>query len=84
MLDMLDEADRKLALQHLIKDHRLQMDVVRLYSDRDVAERYGVHVRTAREWITSKRIKGFQLDRRWYSRADWLGEFELNQTTPDQ
>ncbi|WP_337101996.1 helix-turn-helix domain-containing protein [Paenibacillus sp. YIM B09110] len=75
MLDMLDASEQQLALQ-LNTEHGQRMDVARLYSDKDVAERYGVHVRTARDWISSGRIRGFRMDRRWYSRADWLDEYE--------
>ncbi|MGG1638065.1 helix-turn-helix domain-containing protein [Paenibacillus sp. NRS-1760] len=73
MLDMLDAPDQQFLLQQLNQEHGLQFDVASLYSDRDVAERYDVHVRTAREWITSGRINGFQMDRRWYSREDLAG-----------
>lgn len=76
MMDMLDAAEQLLVLQQLNKDHGLKVDVARLYSDREVAERYSVHVRTARDWIASGRLKGCQISGRWYSRADWLDEFE--------
>lgn len=78
ILDMLESADRQLVLQQLNNEHGLKMDVARMYSDREVAERYGVHVRTVRSWITSGQLKGCQIDRYWYSRADWLNEFEVN------
>lgn len=76
LMDMLDADDRQLVLQQIGKEQGFKVDIARLYSDRDVAERYGVHVRTAREWISSGKVKGCQIDRKWYSRADWLEEFE--------
>ncbi len=76
MLDMLATEQQQLVLQQLNKEHGLRSDVARMYSDREVAERYDIHVRTAREWIASGRLRGCQIDRRWYSRADWLDEFE--------
>jgi len=53
-----------------------QLDVPRMYTDHEVAERYQVHVRTVRGWITSGRLRGCRIDRYWYVRADWLDEFE--------
>lgn len=78
MLDMLPAPEQHLVLQQLNKQHGFSIDVARIYSDKDIAERYGVHVRTAREWIISGRLKGCQIDRYWYSRADWLDQFDQN------
>lgn len=76
MLDMLEASEQQQVLQQLNREHGQRIDVARMYSDQEVADRYGVHVRTAREWIASGRLKGCKVDRRWYSRADWLDEFE--------
>lgn len=77
MLDMLDTSDRQLVLQQLNKEHGLRSDVARMYSDKDLADRYGVNVRTARDWIVSGKLRGCQICGRWYSRADWIDEFEI-------
>lgn len=80
ILSMLPPDDQHEALRQLTREHgMIQTDVPRMYSDQDVAERYGVHVRTARQWIVSGRLRGAQIAGRWYSRADWLNEFEIGQ-----
>lgn len=76
LLDMLEATDRQLVMQQLNKEHGFQIDVARMYSDQEVAERYGVHVRTARSWIASGKLLGCQIEKRWYSRADWLDHFD--------
>jgi excisionase family DNA binding protein len=80
LLDMLQSADRQLVLQQLNKEHGLRVDVARLYSDKEMAERYDVHVRTVRMWIANGRLTGCQIAGRWYSRADWMDEFEQKST----
>ena len=79
VLDMLDTDDRFMVLQEIRKSHGLNTDVARMYSDKEVAERYGVYVRTARDWIIKKKLKGCQIGSKWYSRADWLDEFDKQQ-----
>lgn len=48
----------------------------RVLSDQDVAERYGVYIRTVQDWLISGELKGFKEARKWYTRSDWLREFE--------
>lgn len=81
VLDMLTPDDQKLVLQQLNKEQGTRMDVSRIYSDKELAERYGVDVRTARKWISEGRISGFQNAGRWYTRADWIEEFENSQVS---
>lgn len=76
ILDMLDASDQQLVLQQLNKEHALSIDVARVYSDSELADRYGVDVRTARKWIVSGQVRGFKNGTRWYSRADWIDEYE--------
>jgi hypothetical protein len=47
-----------------------------ILSDRDVAERFGVNLRTVQEWLVSGQLNGFKEARKWYTRTDWLREFE--------
>lgn len=49
---------------------------VELLQDHDVAERYGVHIVRVREWLSRGELKGFKEARRWYTRSDWVKEFE--------
>ena len=77
ILHLIPEDQRQEAVRQLNREIGLQqLDVPRMYRDHEIAERYGVHVRTVRSWITSGRLRGCQIDRYWYSRADWLDEFE--------
>lgn len=83
MLDMLDTKDRLFVLKQLNAEtgSESQNEAPRIYSDKQVAERYGVHFRTARKWIATGKLKGYQLNGKWYSRADWLDTFDLEQSS---
>lgn len=81
MLDMLNASDRELVMQQLNRDYGIQDDVARIYSDKELSERYNVDVRTARKWIVNGKIKGFKNDGRWYTRADWIDEFERGEVS---
>ncbi len=77
VLDMLDTPDRQLVIHQISKDYGFQEVVPRAYSDKELAERYEVNVRTARKWLIIGKIRGFQNDDgRWYTRADWIDEYE--------
>ncbi len=76
ILDTLDAYDRQAVIQQVNKEYGIQDNIPRVYSDKELAERYNVNVRTARKWITNGKIKGFQNDGRWYTRADWIDEYE--------
>lgn len=78
LLDSLDSADQQLVLKRIIDERGPQNDVARMYSDTEVAERYGVHVRTVRIWMADGYLKGCQIASRWYSRADWLNDFDIS------
>ncbi|WP_337101999.1 hypothetical protein [Paenibacillus sp. YIM B09110] len=47
-----------------------------ILTDRAVAEKFGVYVRTVQDWMLSGQLKGFKEARKWYTRSDWLREFE--------
>lgn len=47
-----------------------------LLTDHVVAEKYGVHIITVQDWLKSGQLKGFKEARKWYTRTDWLREFE--------
>ncbi|MEK4513635.1 helix-turn-helix domain-containing protein [Paenibacillus sp. FSL K6-2524] len=81
VLDMLDTPDRQFVIQQLNKDYGFQDTVPRVYSDKELAERYEVNIRTARKWIVNGKIKGFQNDGRWYTRADWIDDYEREQVS---
>lgn len=81
ILDMLDVTDRQLIIQQINKDYGVQDTVPRVFSDKELADRYDVNVRTARKWIVSGKIKGFQNDGRWYTRADWIDEYERGEVS---
>lgn len=82
VLLLIPEDQRQDAIRQLSRELGVgQLDVPRMYRDHEIAERYGVHVRTVRSWITSGRLRGCQIDRYWYSRADWLDEFERKEST---
>lgn len=77
VLLLIPEDQRQDAIRQLSRELGVQqLDVPRMYTDHEVAARYQVHVRTVRNWITSGRLRGIQIDRYWYVRADWLDEFE--------
>lgn len=42
----------------------------------EVADRYGVYVRTVHDWLISGELQGFRESRKWYTRSDWVREFE--------
>lgn len=48
----------------------------RILSDIDVAERFGVYIRTVQDWLISGQLRGFKEARKWFTRTDWLREFE--------
>lgn len=48
----------------------------KLLTDQDVAEMFGVNVRTVQDWMLAGELKGFKEARKWYTRTDWLREFE--------
>ncbi|WP_044480480.1 MerR family transcriptional regulator [Paenibacillus antibioticophila] len=78
ILEMLDVPEQKLAIQQISKEYAVEDSVPRAYSDAELAQRYDVNVRTARKWLAAGKIKGFQNDDgRWYTRADWVDEYEL-------
>jgi len=82
ILQLVPEDRRQETVRQINRELGLQqLDVPRMYRDHEIAERYGVHVRTVRSWITSGRLRGCQIDRKWYSRADWLDEFERKEVT---
>ena len=82
ILQLVPDDQRQEAVRQISKELGLQqLDVPRMYTDHEVAARYQVHVRTVRNWITSGRLRGCQIDRKWYSRADWLDEFERKEVT---
>lgn len=81
VLDMLETDEQELVLQKLNNELGIRNDIARIYSDKDLAERYGVDVRTARKWISNGKIKGFQNENgRWYTRSDWIDEYEKSCT----
>lgn len=75
-IDLLNKSDQQLLIQQIIEDYGVQEMVPKVFSDKELAERYDVDVRTARKWIVNGKIKGFKNDGRWYTRADWIDEFE--------
>jgi uncharacterized protein (DUF1697 family) len=82
ILQLVPDDQRQEAVRQISKELGLQqLDVPRMYTDHEVAARYQVHVRTVRNWITSGRLRGCRIDRYWYSRADWLDEFERKEMT---
>lgn len=82
ILLLIPEDQRQDAIRQISREvGAVQLDVPRMYRDHDIAERYGVCVQTVRKWITSGRLRGCQIDRKWYSRADWLDEFERKEVT---
>jgi hypothetical protein len=82
ILHLIPEDQQREAIRQICRELGLQqLDVPRMYTDHEVAARYQVHVRTVRGWITGGRLRGCQIDRKWYSRADWLDEFERKEVT---
>lgn len=82
ILQLIPDDQKQEAVRQISKELGLQqLDVPRMYRDHDIAERYGVCVVTVRKWIASGRLRGCQIDRKWYSRADWLDEFERKEAT---
>lgn len=48
----------------------------RIMTDQAVADRFDVTVRTVQDWLLSGELRGFKEARKWYSRTDWVREFE--------
>jgi|GEM_PF-2663306 hypothetical protein len=48
----------------------------KLLTDHDVAEKFGVNIRTVQDWMLAGELKGFKEARKWYTRTDWVREFE--------
>ena len=48
----------------------------RILTDQEVADRFSTTVRTVQDWLLSGELKGFKEARKWYSRTDWVREFE--------
>lgn len=48
----------------------------KVLTDIAVAERFGVTIRTVQDWLLSGELKGFKEKRKWFTRSDWLREFE--------
>lgn len=53
----------------------------RIMTDQEVADRFNVTVRTAQDWLLSGELRGFKEARKWYSRTDWVREFENNKSS---
>lgn len=48
----------------------------KIMTDQEVADRFGVTIRTVQDWLLSGELNGFKEARKWYSRSDWVREFE--------
>lgn len=52
----------------------------RVFSVKDVAERYGVHFRTVHNWIKSGQLKAFKSGRKYQVTESAIIEFEQQAT----
>lgn len=48
----------------------------KVLTDQEVADRFKTTARTVQDWLLSGELKGFKEARKWYSRTDWVREFE--------
>lgn len=56
----------------------------RIMTDKDVAERYGVMVQTVQYWLLDGELQGFKKAKKWYTRSDWLRDFENRNAQTNQ
>ena len=52
----------------------------RIFSVKDVAERYGVHFRTVHNWIKSRKLRAFKAGRKYQVTERAIIEFEKQAT----
>lgn len=77
IIGMQSVEDQRQVVLELFQRYALpESETYEIMTDHEVAERYNVHVNTVREWLASEQLKGFKEAKKWYSRTDWLREFE--------
>ncbi|WP_438349903.1 helix-turn-helix domain-containing protein [Paenibacillus sp. FA6] len=59
----------------------LEKEEYQIMTDEEVAKRFGVTVRTVQDWLLSGELNGFKEARKWYSRTDWVREFENSKSS---
>lgn len=68
--------DQRSVLLDLTKRYDLDAHQPTVVTDQEVSKKYGVHVNTVHTWLKNGDLRGFKEARKWYTRTDWLREFE--------
>lgn len=77
IIGMQSVEDQRVVLSEVFKRYSLPTsERYEILTDQQAAERYGVHIRTLQDWLLSGELKGFKEARKWYTRTDWMREFE--------
>lgn len=77
IITMQEPDDQRSILSDLFKRYGWpERESYQVLTDIEVAERFGVTIRTVQDWLLFGELQGFKERRKWFTRTDWLREFE--------